>query len=65
MPQIKATPFFNPGCSLRQCEARMDITDDLPDATVGECVGEALRNANEAGYDPFVPGFSVLVEFSE
>jgi hypothetical protein len=61
---VTAKPAIH-GQPLEDFATTYDGPDQPPeDAIVGECIGEAVRKAWRAGYDPALPSFSVIVTFN-
>lgn len=42
---------------------QVEITDDLPPGAIGQCVVKAVQRAWQAGYDPALAPFVVIVTF--
>jgi hypothetical protein len=64
MPKVTATPCNGIHMPLTHFAKTYDGPDQPPeDAIVGECVGEAVREAWAAGFDPALKPFLVIVTF--
>jgi hypothetical protein len=61
---VTATPCNGVNMPLSQYAVTLEVTDDLPPEVLGECVSDAVQKAWNAGFDPAVEPFLVIVTFT-